>query len=382
MARARRVYTAAERRELWEHWKAGESVSDIARALDRAPGTIHGTLRERGGVPPPERRRARRALLVAEREEISRGIAVGESVRSIARRLERAPSTISREIARNGGRGRYRATPADEHAWHVARRPQPCKLARSGTLRALVAAKLALDWSPQQIAGWLKVQYPDEPDMQVSHETIYLTLLIQARGALRRELIAHLRRLRSVRRPKGALSNSRGQGQIVDAVSIRERPAEAEDRAIPGHWEGDLLAGAANTHLATLVERTSRFVMLVKVDGKDTHSVVDAITAKVSELPTELRRSLTWDRGTELARHKQFTMATDVVVYFCDPRSPWQRGSNENTNGLLRQYFPKGTDLSRYSQDALDAISLKLNTRPRKTLGYMTPAAKLDEVLR
>ncbi len=249
-------------------------------------------------------------------------------------------------------------------------------------LRELIACKLALDWSPQQIAGWLKVEYPDEPDMQVSHETIYLTLLIQARGALRRELIAHLRRLRAVRRPKGALSNSRGQGQIVDAVSIRERPAEVEDRAIPGHWEGDLLAGAANTHLVTLVERASRFVMLVKVDGKDTRSVVDAITAKVIELPTALCRSLTWDRGTELARHKQFTIATDVVVYFCDPRSPWQRGSNENTNGLLRQYLPKGTDLSRYSQDALDAISLKLNTRPRKTLGYMTPAAKLDEVLR
>ncbi len=226
MARARRVYTAAERRELWERWKAGESVSDIARALDRSPGTIHCTLRERGGVCPPERRRARRALRAAEREEISRGDALGESVRSIARRLERAPSTISREIARNGGRGRYRATPADGRAWHAARRPQPCKLAHSGVLRELVACKLALDWSPQQIAGWLKVEYPDEPDMQVSHETIYLTLLIQARGALRRELIAHLRRLRSVRRPKGALSNSRGQGQIVDAVSIRERPAK------------------------------------------------------------------------------------------------------------------------------------------------------------
>ena len=249
-------------------------------------------------------------------------------------------------------------------------------------LREVVAAKLAEDWSPQQIAGWLKVQHPDDPDMHVSHETIYLTLLIQARGALRRALITHLRRLKSVRRPKGALSNSRGQGQIRDAVSIRDRPAEAEDRAIPGHWEGDLLAGAANTHLATLVERTSRFAMLVKVNGKDAASVVDAITAKVVDLPAQLRRSLPWDRGAELARHRQFTVATEVAVYFCDPQSPWQRGTNENTNGLLRQYLPKGTNLSRLTQDELDAIALTLNSRPRKTLGYITPADKLEEVLR
>ena len=375
MARARRVYTAAERRELWNRWRAGASVSDIARALDRAPGTIHCTLRERGGVAPPEHRRNRRALEIAEREEISRGIAAGESVRRIARRLARAPSTVAREVVRNGGRLRYRAAAADERAWRCARRPQACKLATNRTLRALVAAKLSEDWSPQQIAGWLKVQHPDDPDMQISHETIYLTLLIQARGALRRELITHLRRLRSVRRPKGAKSNSRGQGQIPDAVSIRERPAEATDRAIPGHWEGDLLAGAANTHVATLVERTSRFTLPVRLEGKDTKSVVDAITAKVIELPDDLRRSLTWDRGLELARHAQFTVATDVAVYFCDPRSLWQRGSNENTNGLLRQYLPKGTDLSRYGQDELDLIALKLNTRPRKTLGYITPAA-------
>jgi IS30 family transposase len=382
VGRARRIYTAAERRELWARWKAGESVSDIARALDRAPGTIHCTLREHGGVVPVERRRAARALQLSEREEISRGIAAGESARHLARRLGRAPSTITREIARNGGRRRYRAAPAEERAWRVARRPQPCKLAANQVLRELVAAKLAEDWSPQQIAGWLKVQHPDDPDMHVSHETIYLTLLIQARGALRRELISHLRRLKSVRRPKGALSNSRGQGQIRDAVSIRDRPTEAEDRAIPGHWEGDLLAGAANTHLATLVERTSRFAMLVKVSGKDAATVVDAITAKVVDLPAELRRSLTWDRGAELARHRQFTVATDVAVYFCDPQSPWQRGTNENTNGLLRQYLPKGTDLSRLSQDDLDTIALKLNGRPRKTLGYMTPADRLEEVLR
>jgi len=382
VARSRRVYTAAERRELWDRWRAGESVSDIARALDRAPGTIHCTLRERGGVAPPERRRSRNALSLAEREEISRGIAAGHSGRVIARRLRRAPSTISREVARNGGRARYRAARAEGRAWDAARRPQACKLARNGVLRELVAAKLALDWSPQQIAGWLRVQHPDEPDMRVSHETVYLTLLIQARGALRRELISHLRRLRSVRRPKGARSNSRGQGQIVAAVPIRQRPAEAEDRAIPGHWEGDLLAGAASTHLATLVERSSRFAMLVKVDGKDATSVLEALSAKVRELPGELRRSLTWDRGTEMARHLEFTVATDLRVYFCDPRSPWQRGTSENTNGLLRQYLPRGTDLSRHSQDELDLIALKLNTRPRKALGYATPAAKLEEVLR
>jgi IS30 family transposase len=357
-------------------------VSDIARALDRAPGTIHCTLRERGGVAPPEHRRAPRALRIDEREEISRGLAAGESVRTIARRLDRAPSTISREISRNGGRHRYRAAAADGRAWKAARRPQACKLARNRVLADLVAVKLAEDWSPQQIAGWLRVQHPDDPDMRVSHETIYLTLLIQARGALRRELMGHLRRLKSVRRPKGALSNSRGQGQITDAVSIRQRPAEAEDRAIPGHWEGDLLAGGANTHLATLVERTSRFAMLVAVEGKDTASVVRAISAKVVDLPIQLRRSLTWDRGTEFAGHRQFTVATEVAVFFCDPRSPWQRGTNENTNGLLRQYLPKGTDLSRFTQDDLDAIALKLNTRPRKTLGYITPAARLEEVLR
>ena len=376
------MYTAAERRQLWDRWRAGESVSDIARALDRAPGTIHCTLRERGGVAPAERRRSRRALSVAEREEISRGIAAGESGRVIARRLARAPSTVSREIARNGGRHRYRASHADRRAWDAARRPQTCKLAANRPLRELVAAKLAEDWSPQQIAGWLRVQHPDDPDTQVSHETIYLTLLVQARGALRRELIAHLRRVRSVRRPRSALSRSRGQGQITDAVSIRERPAEVDERAVPGHWEGDLLAGANNTHIATLVERSSRFAMLVKVAGKDAHTVVSALSMRVQGLPADLRRSLTWDRGTELARHKQFTIATDVSVYFCDPQSPWQRGTSENTNGLLRQYLPSGTDLSRHSQDDLDLIALKLNTRPRKTLGYLTPAAKLEEVLR
>jgi IS30 family transposase len=382
MARRQRWYSAAERRELWERWKRGESVSDIARALDRAPGTIHCTLRERGGVAPSERRRSRLALTLAEREEISRGIAAGESARRIAARLERAPSTVTREIKRHGGRNRYRAAGADRRAWDNARRPQACKLARDPGLARLVAAMLGEDWSPEQIAGWLKATFPDDQTMRVSHETIYLTLFIQARGALKRELITHLRRARSLRKPRKAGPRYRGQGQIADAVSIRERPAEAKDRAIPGHWEGDLLAGGATTHIATLVERHSRFVMLVALEGKDTRSVTNALSKQVRQLPQELRSSLTWDRGTEMAEHARFTVATDVEVYFCDPQSPWQRGSNENTNGLLRQYLPKGTNLSKLTQAELDAIAAKLNTRPRETLGFKTPADTLDAALR
>jgi IS30 family transposase len=381
VARARRRYTAQERRELWERWKRGESVSDIGRALDRAPATIHCTIRERGGVAPRERSRSRLALTLEEREEISRGVVAGESARAIAGRLGRAPSTITREVARSGGRGRYRAADADRRAWQRARRPQPCKLARSPALRDVVAAKLEQDWSPQQIAGWLKLAFPRDETMRVSHETIYLTLFVQARGALKRELVAHLRRSRSLRRPRTRFGN-RGQGQIVDAVSIRERPPEAEDRAVPGHWEGDLLSGARNSHLATLVERHSRFLLLVALDGKDTRSVTRALARHVCELPEQLRASLTWDRGTEMAEHARFTVATDIKVYFCDPRSPWQRGSNENTNGLLRQYLPKGTNLANYTQAQLDEIARKLNTRPRETLGFKTPADTLAAALR
>ena len=382
MARKRREYSAAERKELWDRWKRGASISDIARALDRAPATIHYTIRQHGGVVPPERRRGRLALTLCEREEISRGLAAGASARRVAARLGRSPSTVTREIARHGGRRRYRAAEADKRAWESGRRPQVCKLARDRALSGLVAAKLGEDWSPEQIAGWLKARFPLDQTMRVSHETIYLTLFIQARGALKRELVAHLRRRRSIRRPRSAKRVNRGQGQIVDAISIRERPTEADDRAIPGHWEGDLLAGAANTHVATLVERHSRFVMLVAVDGKDTRSVTRALSRHVRRLPQQLRSSLTWDRGTEMAEHARFTIATDVKVYFCDPQSPWQRGSNENTNGLLRQYLPKGTDLSKLTQPQLDAIAAKLNTRPRETLGFRTPADTLDAALR
>jgi IS30 family transposase len=371
-----------ERRELWERWKRGESVSEIGRALDRDPSTIHRTVRVYGGVAPSERRRSRLALTVQEREEISRGVAAGDSARRIAARLGRSPSTITRELNRHGGRHRYRAAEADRRAWERARRPQRCKLARQPLLGRLVAAKLRQDWSPEQIAGWLRLEYPDDETMRVSHETIYLTLFVQARGALKRELVAHLRRSRSIRRPRTASRANRGQGQIVDALSIRERPAEAADRAIPGHWEGDLLAGAANSHVATLVERHSRFLLLIAVDGKDTRSVTSALSSQVSRLPQQLRSSLTWDRGLEMADHARFTVATDVKVYFCDPQSPWQRGSNENTNGLLRQYLPKGTDLSKLTQPQLDGIAAKLNTRPRRTLDFKTPAATLNAALR
>jgi len=382
MARARREYSAQERRELWERWKRGDSVSEIGRALDRAPGTIHCTIRQHGGVPPRERQRSRFALTLEEREEISRGVAAGESARAIAARLGRAPATITRELDRHGGRRGYRAAEADRRALDRARRPRSCKLVRNRALRDVVAEKLEEDWSPQQISGWLKIIFPEDETMQVSHETIYLTLFVQARGALKRELTAHLRRSRSIRRPRAAKKGNVGQGQIVDAVSIRERPPEADERAIPGHWEGDLLSGAGNSHIATLVERHSRFLLLVPVDGKDTRTVTDALTRAVRPLPEQLRGSLTWDRGMEMAEHARFTVATDVNVYFCDPQSPWQRGSNENTNGLLRQYLPKGANLANCSQAQLDEIARRLNTRPRQTLGFTTPAATLEAALR
>jgi len=304
-------------------------------------------------------------------------MASGSSIREIASCLHRAASTVSREITRHGGRPAYRAYDADQQAWNAGLRPKRCLLAVNSKLRDLVASKLILDWSPEQISGWLKSQYPDDESMRVSHETIYRSLFIQARGALRKELLEHLRSKRRMRRSRHASEHGHRRGQIVDAVSIRERPPEAEDRAIPGHWEGDLLAGGKNSYIATLVERHSRFLMLVKVPSKDTAVVVSALSERVRKLPTTLRRSLTWDRGLEMAKHKEFTVATDVQVYFCDPQSPWQRGSNENTNLLLRQYFPRGTDLSSISQEQLDLVELLLNQRPRKTLGFQTPASKL-----
>lgn len=377
----RRALSTAQKADMWARWKAGESMSDIGRALGKPPASIFALLAVQGGIARAPRRRAARALTSAEREEISRGLAADQSIRAIAETLKRPASTISREVNRNGGRRHYRAVDAERQAWRRAERPKPCRLTCEPELRALVAAKLELDWSPEQIAGWLKCEYPLDPRMHLSHETIYRTLYVQARGALKKELVAHLRRRRPMRRSRRYSTAGQPRGQIIDAVSIAERPASIEDRAVPGHWEGDLLAGAKNSHIATLVERQSRFVQLIKVRSKDTETVVRALTRHVQCLPDGLMESLTWDRGLEMAQHKRFTVATDIAVYFCDPQSPWQRGTNENTNGLLRQYFPKGTDLSTVTQAQLNAIALRLNTRPRKTLGFMTPAEKLAETV-
>ena len=366
--------TAAQKTELWRRWRHGESLNAIGRALGRIAKVVRYEVARRGGVPPPARQRSRLALTLPEREAISRGLASGTSVRQISRQLRRAPSTVSREVRRHGGRRRYRAATADAAAWAWARgrRPKRCRLATYPALRDAVATKLAQKWSPQQIAGWLRQAYPDDPTMHVSHETIYLSLFVQSRGVLKKALQAQLRQRRTIRRPRAAAPKT--GGYIVGAVSIRERPATVEDRAVPGHWEGDLLVGSRNSYIATLVERRSRYVCLVRVTGKETQTVVRALTRHVQRLPTGLMATLTWDRGLELAAHRTFSIATGVQVYFCDPRSPWQRGTNENTNGLLRQYFPRRTDLSGYSQRYLDAIARRLNTRPRKTLGYRTPA--------
>ena len=370
--------SAAQKVDLWQRWKQGQSLSEIGRALGKHAGSIHGVLSSNGGVVPPVRTRSRWALTLAAREEISRGLATARSIRQIAATLGRAPSSISREIHRHGGALTYRAAEADLQAGAHTRCPKPCRLATSPLLQQIVASKLALEWSPAQVAGWLKLAFPDQNTMRVSHETIYRSLFIQARGVLKKELIGHLRSRRMMRRAKRASTMGQPRGQIVDGASIRDRPAEVEDRAIPGHWEGDLITGSQNTHIATLVERQSRFTMLVKVPGKDTVSVVTALTAQVRQLPSALRRSLTWDRGMELAQHKQLTIDTKMQVYFCDPQSPWQRGTNENTNRLLRQYFPKGRNLSQYSQADLNRIAVRLNQRPRKTLGFQTPAAILE----
>ena len=376
--RTRIKYTAAQRAEIWDRWQRGESLKSIGRLFDRPSSCIYNMLAPTGGIRPPPRRRSRLALTLAEREEISRDIVRGISLRAIAIRLARAPSTISREVRRNGGSKHYRASRADQAAWDRAHRPKPCKLVSEPALSRLVASTLRSHWSPEQIAGWLKRTYPEHETRQVSHETIYKTLFIQARGALKKELQQHLRSQRAIRRSRHASLKGDGRGQITNSVSIRDRPACVEDRAVPGHWEGDLLIGTHNTQIATLVERHTRYVMLVKVPNKDTETVINALIRQARKLPRELYQSLTWDRGSEMADHQRFTLATDIKVYFCDPQSPWQRGSNENTNGLLRQYFPKGTDLSVHSQAKLNAVARQLNERPRKTLGFQTPAERFN----
>ena len=374
----KRGYSAAEKTEMWDRWQRGELLTAIGRAFGKASSSVYFQLAPYGGIRPALRRRSRLALTPCEREEISRGIAGHELVRSIAKLLGRSPSTVSREISRNGGYDRYSAPTADDAAWARTRRPKHCKLASSPRLRRAVARKLRLQWSPEQIAGWLKSTFPGDRTQHVSHETIYRSLFVQARGVLKKELFQHLRSKRTIRRSRGMDLTVDRRGKIANMVSIRDRPAAAEDRAVPGHWEGDLLSGSKNSYIATLVERHTRYVMLAKVDSKETQAVVCALIKQAKKLPNELYKSLTWDQGKELADHRQFTMATDIDVYFCDPQSPWQRGSNENTNGLLRQYFPKGTDLSVYSQSDLNKVARRLNERPRKTLDFQTPAARFN----
>lgn len=379
--RALRRFTKSEREELWRRWHRGETLGAIARELGRRSGAVQGFFAKRGGIEPRKRSRRASALTLEEREEISRGLAEGRSCRQIATELGRDPSTVSREVARSGGQRTYRAARADSRAWKAAERPKSCKLASEPRLRRLVAKKLRKRWSPRQISGWLGARFSANSRMYVSHETIYRTLFIQARGALKKELVAYLRSRRTMRRAQSWTQRGKGKGQIPDAVSIRERPAEVDDRAVPGHWEGDLLMGSARSQIATLVERSSRFTILVKMPSRDPVEVAKALEKQIIKLPAHLRRSLTWDRGLEMSRHADFSVATGVQVYFCDPKSPWQRGTNENTNRLLRQYFPKGKPIDGYSQVQLNAVARELNERPRQTLNFATPAETLNGAL-
>lgn len=372
-------FTQAQKTELWERWRRGEQMKSIGRELCKPSSSIFKHIRSTGGFTPIVRRRASAALSLAEREEISRGLVTGHSIRAIARLLKRATSTVSREVARNGGVRRYRAVSADKRAWKRALRPKPCKLVLHEPLRQAVILKLETHWSPQQIAGWLKRTYPDQEGMHISHETIYKSLYVQARGALKRELVQYLRTKRQLRGSRHVVKSTDRRGKIPDAISISERPACVEDRAVPGHWEGDLICGPNQSFIATLVERHSRYVMLAKLSDRKTETVVNALIKHSKKLPDELYKSLTWDRGHELAEHKRFTMETNIDVYFCDPQSPWQRGTNENTNRLLRQYFPKSTNLSVHSQAELNAVARQLNERPRKTLDYETPAERFSQ---
>jgi IS30 family transposase len=376
--RKRIYYNAQQRAIIWERYQQGDSLHDIARFFDRFHSSIQGIIAKTGGIRPQEKTRSALCLTSQEREEISRGLSSQLSIRQIAEQLNRSPSTVSREVNRNGGRKLYRANKADTAAWERAKRPKTCKLLLNKVLAKLVAMKLNRSWSPQQIAGWLMRTYSNK-DLHVSHETIYKTLYVQTRGALKKELQQCLRSQRVMRRSKHATLKGKGLGKIVDAVHISERPPEVADRAVPGHWEGDLIVGSGNSYIATLVERHSRYVMLVKVGSNKTVAVIDALIKQSKKLPEELYKTLTWDRGCEMSNHKAFTLATDIQVYFCDPKSPWQRGSNENTNRLLRQYFPKGTDLNVHSQQKLSQVARQLNERPRKTLDYEPPAERFNQ---
>jgi transposase, IS30 family len=372
--------TRAERQRVGVLYATGLPVDEIARVIGRHRVSVRRVVVASGGLPPRSVARSPLRLSIGEREEISRGLNAGESYRAIARGLGRAPSTVLREVrALARGRRGYRAWRGELRRDRDSRRPRTAKLARNPRLRGLVEGHLALRWSPQQIARRLRHDYPDEPGMWVSHETIYQSLFVQGRGALRAELTRCLRTGRALRRPHARIPRG---GQLRDMVLISERPAEVEDRAVPGHWEGDLIIGAFNrSAIGTLVERKSRYTLLVALRGRTPDHVREALAERVLTLPEQLRRTLTWDQGKEMAEHVRFTVDTGVQVYFCDPRSPWQRGSNENTNGLLRQYFPKGSDLSVYSQADLDAVAAELNGRPRQTLGWLKPAEAFAELV-
>lgn len=380
-ALSKRSFTEHQQNAIWFLWSQGKSLSEIGRQLNKHAGSIFCFLQKYGGIKPVKRIRSKRALTLLEREEISRGLSANLSIRNIARSLNRSPSTISREIKRNGGITKYRAVTADRQAWIRVKRPKKSKLQINVGLNDIITDKLSNKWSPEQISGYLRRTYPTDTTMHISHESIYKTLYIQSRGHLKKELLKHLRTQRVMRQSKQFNTKGNARGGIIDAVSIHDRPKDIDDRTIPGHWEGDLICGSNKSYIATLVERTSRFTLLVKLEGNDTASVVNAITNKIIELPNQLKKSLTWDRGMELAKHKKFTIDTEIKVYFCDPKSPWQRGTNENTNRLLRQYMPKKTDLSIHSQIDLDKIAKELNERPRKTLNFLSPADKLGEVL-
>ena len=375
-------FTEEEQQTIWDMREAGVPVKRIAKHLDRQNVSLRKFIADHGGRRPTPRQRSELRLSLEEREEISRGLAAGLSIRSIAAGLNRSPSTVCREVNANGGRTKYRALQADRGAQKRALRPKRAKLVQCRRLRSAVERKLEALWSPQQISAWLAETYPDDPEMQVSHETIYQSLFVQSRGALKKELHSCLRTGRAMRRAKAYTKGGVGQGQLSNVVMISERPAEVADRAVPGHWEGDLIFGRKMTAIGTLVERHSRYVILLKLpNGHGAEAVRKAMTKRILTLPAQLRKSITWDQGTEMAQHVQFTVDTGVQIYFCDPKSPWQRGSNENTNGLLRQYLPKTADLSQCTQRELDTIARSLNTRPRQTLGWMTPSKAFAEAV-
>lgn len=376
----KRTYTEEEKELVFDLWKQGAGFSDISRVINAKPGSIFSILRDSGGLKPDKRNRSIHHLTLEEREEIRAGLSAKMSIRTIAGQLNRAPSTISREISRNRGRRWYKAVDADRRAWRMAERPKPCVLASNPKLKKLVIQKLELKWSPEQITGWLRLHYPGQSKMHLSHETIYKTLYIRARKTLNHSLARHLRRSHKMRQSKRhSRSGDRGTINILNGMSIHQRPRGIENRRNIGHWEGDLVTGSKNTHIATLVDRKTRFTLILKLKGKDADSVNTALINAFVKLPAPMKRSLTWDRGMELAKHAEFTKMTGIPVFFCDPQSPWQRGTNENTNSLIRQYFPKKTCLAQHSQRKLNEVATQLNERPRKVLKFRTPKEMIEK---